>query len=362
MLFALLKFENALNARLNLKNKHDMDRIVPFQPALPRFADTYVLDRVLAVPPLKERVAIVRFRSIASAGADVVVVRFVPTGRAYQYELEMEQEVERMRALLGLETIIAFRGFFMCPDPFVTYPELKQLKVDDYSDDLYFGVMMEHVPLKYTDLDSELIDEEAIVGFLVDILYTLWLARRDFQFYHGDLHVGNIMFRPYERNYGMREYVVGGHQFTVVSSYLPVMIDFEKSMFGASRKKEGFSDVRNLVTTAREWFKHFGIEEPAGFNDLFGRTRYMADDRFRHENIAELLTTHEVFEMLRDEREGDKEPVPKKAKECIQCTQRIVKLQCSACGAEFCSDGCARKAWDAANAKRLQSCHLKNAY
>lgn len=335
-----------------------MDIVVPFDdPAQVRFNDAHVLESVLSVASLSERVAIVKFKK--KKANESVVVRFITSDSAHQRELEMERQVERMRKALGLQdTIIALHGYFVCADPFATYPALQKYRVNAF-EGAYLGVIMEHVPLKHTDLDTELMDEWSIVSILVDLLYTLWLARRDFQFYHGDLHLGNIMFRPDTRG-GVREYVVGGHRITATSEYIPVMIDFEKSIFGVdATKRERFSDVRLVVGAMRDLFTYFGHTEPSEFRALFNLTRDDTfdrnDDRFHPQTIVDILTKQDLFETMREELEGDEEPQTKRlVKGCLQCKQDLVAVQCSVCAAQFCSKRCANKAWSRAEG----TCHL----
>jgi hypothetical protein len=198
--------------------------------------------------------------------------------------------------------------------------------------------------------------------FVVELLYTIYLARRDFRFYHGDLHPNNIMYRklPHRDKRIVRSFILGGYEFTVASPFVPVMIDFEKSMFGEpgelGRQKEGLSDVRHIIISAGEILKTLGLKETNEYREVrnwvlsaeFNRI----DNRFRPETIVELLTTHDLFEFARDELEGDEEPDTKKVKGCMHCNAPLAAVQCISCRATFCSERCADQSWNKIN------CHL----
>lgn len=338
-----------------------MDRILSFNPPQPSFTALYEFERVLAVPPVLERTLIALFRKRANAN-EKMVVRFLPDTENTQHEINVLHQVEDMRVKLGLDTIISSHGYMTCKDPFETYrvPERKTLRAP--YDGVYFGILMDYVPLTYEDLNPHNIDEETVIAFTIDLLYTLWVARRDFQFYHGDLHIGNIMFikLPIIDRRVDRTYVVQGHEFNVESIYLPVIIDFEKVIFGQGRPKdkEGLSDVRHIMGAMRSVLAHFGKKESPNFKSVYNATLAFdfKDDRFHPETIANILTTYDLFKDAREELDGDEEPDEKKLKACLNCNAALVAmaLQCSACRAEFCSNECAERAWTA-----TRRCHYK---
>lgn len=329
-----------------------MDYIHSLTPVPDRFTQTYVFERLLALPPLNERTAIVLFRNKQTD--ELVVVRFVPADDAHEYEIRIIHQVENMRRALQLPTIISLHGYMTCEDPFKTYPLVQKKPAAGKSP--YYGILMDHVSLKHTDLNADVMTLNGVIDCTIELLYTLWVARRDFQFYHGDLHIGNIMFRE---NTELRNYVVNGYEFTVSCEYMPVIIDFEKSIFGQSdNKKEKLSDVRLVMGAMYDLLTHFGHDETREFeevynwtlNDEFTRT----DSRFRPETIAEILTQRDLFDASR-EPIMEEEPELKRAKDCIQCNARVYNVECSSCGAQFCSAVCAQKAW--LEARDSESCH-----
>lgn len=324
-----------------------MDIVHAFEPAPTLFSQRFVLDKVLYTSPASQgkRVSIIRFLALGQAQS-TCLVRFQPNGEKAQHELLVLHRVEEMRKALGLASVMALRGYMLCADPLAPQAVPKAAS--------YLGVLMDEVPLKHTELDKSKMQFDDVVGIMLDLLHTIWLARKHYQFYHGDLHMGNILFSPTALAVGenSRLYVMNGHRFTIASPYLPVMIDFEKSFFGPG--KERFSDVRLIVSAAFDLLQTLGFEESPAFKELYDHvlSYEFIDSRFTPETIERIVTQFELFAPLRQRLAGD-EPLVKKIKACAACAAPLVALECSACRVQFCSQRCAQNAW-----RGVKDCHL----
>lgn len=285
-------------------------------------------------------------------------------------EVVVLHRVKKMRKALegtvGAE-FIRSHGYCKINDPFVVYKyaialyiqakekETRQkIKIPNdvysssYSPVNYYAIIMDSVPLSFEQLKEEegFRQEKAImIGF--ELLYTLWLARKQFQFFHGDLQASNIMFRDLEQDEPKtRRYVVGGKTFVVKYKYRVVIIDYEKSIFAnldEKKFKENFSDVRRVVRDIMDG--ELRVDREGAFlnlYDLVGREGWN-DSRFTPENIEEILTDPQgVFATLVDPQGGGESNV-KKLKFCIECKTVEATLKCNQCGVPVCSKECWNK-------------------
>lgn len=332
-----------------------MDFLSPFDA--PLFSEEYEFNQVLAVPSSFKQSIILMFKQKTS-GQDVVVKCVTD-----EVEIDILYYVERMRkALEGSIGAQFIRTFSHCKmeDPFDTYKEQIAEFVRDQEEEFgktirlpkkkanvpyYRGILMESVPLTFEE--AELGKKEAIMlGF--ELLYTLWIARKEFQFHHGDMHKNNVMFKYVEEERQKeRKYVVGGKTFVVRWELVPVIIDFEKSIFGGepgcetfSFTKEKLSDVRRIT----EIMDDAGLKREGAFANLYGKVRSdsFIDSRFTPQTIEQILTDPEgVFSSL--VLRTNEESATKKMAFCIGCKIREAKHMCESCRVPVCSQACRLK-------------------
>src|SRR3990167_3894735 len=249
-----------------------------------------------------------------------------------------------MRKRLGLACVVRLHGYCNSQDPF----QLTQQKWEPH-----WNIIMDYVPVAYNQLDEDYMadDDEPVVAFLVDLLYSLWQARVSAQFFHGDLHTKNIMFAPLEKGdpRRTRHYAVAGMRFTVRAAYLPIMIDFEKTKFGTADPKENLSDVRNAVIAMGRLMEEYGIKWSSEFLALRWHVLSFSfvDTRFTPDTIVRILHDFALFDGVRD-----KEAPPKKIKGFLHCGNALADQACSQCGAILCSSLCSRAAW-----RGPEACH-----
>lgn len=317
----------------------------------PLFSEEYEFNQVLAVPSSFKQSIILMFKQKTS-GQDVVVKCVTD-----EVEIDILYYVERMRkALEGSIGAQFIRTFSHCKmdDPFDTYKEQIAEFVRDQEEEFgktvrlpkkkanvpyYRGILMESVPLAFEE--AELGKKEAIMlGF--ELLYTLWIARKQFQFHHGDLHKNNVMFKYVEEE-KERKYVVGGKTFLVRWELIPVIIDFEKSIFGGETfgfAQEKLSDVRRIT----EIIEDAGLKRTGAFASLFGQVRSdsFVDSRFTPQTIEQILTDPEgVFSSL--VLRTNEESTTKKMAFCIGCGIKEATRMCEACKVPVCSQKCRLK-------------------
>ena len=273
---------------------------------------------------------------------ETVVVKCIPN----ENEVNISKKVARMRTKLkdavGAQ-FIQLLYYFQIKDPFQTYRIEKQKNSSFIENKECYAIMMESVsdPFKGMEFDTK---DAISLGF--ELLYTIWIARRDFQFFHGDLQGSNIMFREAEDRQ-KRRYKVGGKTFLIESEMIPVIIDFEKSLFGNddSEKQEKLSDVRRITEIMRSAFQSTGSSEPDAFGTLFYKVRdsgfEKTDNRFNANIIEEILTDPKgVFNSLIEKEGGGGESSLKKLKYCVGCKVVEAQLMCDACGIAVCSKSC----------------------
>jgi hypothetical protein len=335
-----------------------MNHIIEFDT--PLFTDEYEFQKVLAIPPSFKRSLILLFKHKKTRKE--VVVKCMQNDD----EVVVLHRVEKMRKTLegtvGAE-FIRSHGYCKISDPFVS-PDYKyaialyiqskeketkrRIKIPEATSDVYYAIIMDSVPLSFEQLKEEegFRQEKAImIGF--ELLYTLWLARKQFQFFHGDLQASNIMFRDVEEpEKKTRRYVVGGKTFVVKYKYRVVIIDYEKSIFSNlddKKFKENLSDVRRVVRDIMDG--ELGVDREGAFlnlYDLVGREGWN-DSRFTPENIEQILTDPQgVFATLED-TQGGGESSMKKIKFCIECKTVEATLKCNQCGVPVCSSKCWNK-------------------
>ena len=329
------------------------DAVHPFGEPLIFFSETYRFEGLISVPSVHKRVIILKY--VRVDGTEVAV-RCLPDGADSEKELRVLHRVEDMRKRLGLACVVRFHGYCNSQDPFQLYDHLltTQLKWEPH-DGPYWNIIMDYVPVAYNQLDEDYMadDDEPVVAFLVDLLYTLWQARVSAQFFHGDLHTKNIMFAPLEKGDARRtrHYTVAGMRLTVRAAYLPVMIDFEKSKFGTADPKENMSDVRNTVTAMGHIMEEYSIKWSSEFLALRSHVLSFSfvDTRFTPDTIVRILHDFALFDGVRD-----KEAPPKKIKGCLHCGNVLADQACSQCGALLCSSLCSRTAW-----RGPEACHME---
>lgn len=327
-----------------------MDFLSPFDA--PLFSEEYEFNQVLAVPMSFKQSIILMFKQKTS-GQDIVVKCVTD-----EVEIDILYYVERMRkALEGSIGAQFIRTFSHCKmeDPFDTYKEQIAEFVRDQQEEFgktvrlpkkkanvpyYRGILMESVPLTFEEADIG--KKEAIMlGF--ELLYTLWIARKEFQFRHGDMHKNNVMFKYVEEERQKeRKYVVGGKTFVVRWELVPVIIDFEKSIFNNPEGiVENLSDVRRIT----EIMDDADLKREGAFGRLFSRVRSdtFVDSRFMPQTIEQILTDPEgVFSSLLWKGEGG-ESATKKMAFCIGCGIREATRMCESCRVPVCSQKCRLK-------------------
>lgn len=270
-------------------------------------------------------------------------------------EITISQKVSEMRkALQGSVAAEFIRLYNYCQieslEPYQEFIEETDGPNPNFKKS-YYAIIMQSVPLQFSD--ASFFENDAIsLGF--ELLYTIWIARKSFQFFHGDLHSGNIMFKVADKK--ERRYIVGGKTFLINFKYTPVMIDFEKSLFSNDdpKRSEKFSDVRRITEIMADAFgsKH---AEPESFQALYSKVRQdsFKDSRFTPNIIEEILTDpNGVFNILieKDGGGGDESKL-KKLKYCVGCKVVEAQLMCNMCGVTVCSPNC----W-----KSIDSCLKKH--
>jgi hypothetical protein len=205
------------------------------------------------------------------------------------------------------------------------------------------AIMMESVPISFKEMEFDAKDAISL-GF--ELFYTIWIARREFQFFHGDLQSSNIMFKE-TQDKQKRRYKVGGKTFLIDSETIPVIIDFEMSRFGNdnSQKEEKLSDTRRITDVMRDAFQSARSSEPESFGTLFYKVRdpgfQKTDNRFNANIIEEILADPKgVFNSLVEKEGGGDESKLKKLKYCVGCKVVEAQLMCNACGIAVCSKIC----------------------
>jgi hypothetical protein len=269
-------------------------------------------------------------------------------------EINICKKVAQMRKKLqgsGAANFINLFSYCKITNPFEEYSIETNEKTNEKIK--YRAIVMESVPIQFKDPVFKTKDAISL-GF--ELLYTIWIARKEFQFYHGDLHKGNVMFKEAEKE---RRYKVGGKTFLIDFRYIPVIIDFEKSLFGNDepQKYERLSDVRRITEIMADAFESKNLE-PESFQALFSKVRNdsFKDDRFTPNTIEEILTDpNGVFSSLVEEKDrgvGGDESNLKKLKYCVGCKMAEAILMCNMCGVAVCSKGC----WES-----VDSCLKKHA-
>lgn len=279
---------------------------------------------------------------------ETVVVKCIPN----ENEVNISKKVARMRLKLkdavGAQ-FIQLLYYFQIKDPFKTYQIERKKNSSFIENKECYAIMMESVSIPFKGMEFDAKDAISL-GF--ELLYTIWIARKEFQFFHGDLQSSNIMFKEAE-NRKERRYKVGGKTFLIESDMIPVIIDFETSRFGDdnSQKPENFSDTRRIIDVMRDAFQSTGISEPDAFGTLYYKVRQESfqkmDNRFNADIIEEILTDPKgVFNSL-IEKEGvgggggvGGESSLKKLKYCVGCKVVEAQLMCNACGIAVCSKSC----------------------
>lgn len=286
-----------------------MNHIIEFDT--PLFTDEYEFQKVLAIPPSFKRSLILLFKHKKTRKE--VVVKCMQNDDEVMVLHRVEKMRKSLEGTVGAE-FIKSHGYCKLSDPFVVYKYAIALYIQEkeketkrkikipndvysssYSPVNYYAIIMDSVPLSFEQLKEEegFRPEKALmIGF--ELLYTLWLARKQFQFFHGDLQASNIMFRDLEKDEPKtRRYVVGGKTFLVKYKYRVVIIDYEKSIFAnldEKKFKENLSDVRRVVRDIMDGGLRVD-REGAFLNlyDLVGRVDWN-DSRFTPERIEEILT------------------------------------------------------------------------
>lgn len=196
-----------------------------------KFSDKYEFEEVLAIPPIHERTVILAF--VEKETQEDVAVKCMPNDQQIALMYKIEEMRKRLEGSIGAEMIRLWQ-YCSIENPFVTYQE----EIEQHNKKLpkpfvfptstfnnkneYYAIIMDSVPYSFEEIGG--IQEQDVYAIGFELMYTIWIARQQFRFYHGDLNIGNIMFKEKEPN--VREYRVGGKRFTINFPYIPVMIDF----------------------------------------------------------------------------------------------------------------------------------------
>jgi len=308
------------------------------------FNEKYEFVKVINIPPVKERTAILQFREKVNS-QNVVTVRCLPEKETTQKEIQTLYKVENMRKTLELKTIVTTHGYFIGQDPFKLYNIPEEANKPKYIGTYYY-IIMDYIPLNWQNLRENLgeFDAMEVQDMILELFYTIWQARSTFKFYHGDLHPGNIMFIEVSDE---RTYYINNLKFTCVSNYMPVIIDFEKALFDEKNQTEKLSDIRTIVVTAQQFFTHYQIDESDEFKTLYstvvGYRNQSDDSRFKPGTIPKLLLEQDFFEGLVEE-------IKKKSKiegveECVSCRVKNAMFVCSKCHVPLCSNVCMQQSY-----------------
>ena len=286
------------------------------------FSDAYTFQEVISIPKRARGTRrILVFKAVRNDDGYEVAVRCMPsTLREGDQELAEQQlatlkEIQKMRKQLKLQCIVKLHGYCKInSDPFATYAPQESDLPPLLPGTFYWNVIMDYIPKGYKTLSQKKMNWDMIIVFLVDLLYTIWQARRHFQFYHGDIHQENIMFLSLGEWEQTRTYNIEGMQFKVKAPYLPVLVDFELSRFGGN-KREFHSDVQDIVS-ALDYIavKEHKLKALRSYDRLreqvVGIRGFPAfeDSRFTPEKIVQILHTHPLFENLRTPIQGGEEP------------------------------------------------------
>jgi hypothetical protein len=278
---------------------------------------------------------------------DTFIVKCIPNENEVNISKKVAQMRTKLKDAVGAQ-FIQLLYYFQIKDPFKTYQIERKKNSFFIENKECYAIMMESVSVSFKGMEFDAKDAISL-GF--ELLYTIWIARREFQFFHGDLQSSNIMFKEAEDRQ-KRRYKVGGKTFLIESEMIPVIIDFEMSRFGDnnSEKEEKLSDTRRIIDVMRDAFQSTGISEPDAFRTLYYKVRQESfqktDNRFNADTIEKILTDPDgVFNSL-IEKEGvggggaGGESSLKKLKYCVGCKVVEAQLMCNACGIAVCSKSC----------------------
>lgn len=322
-------------------------------PPSKSFPERFEVDEIINIPLSHTRNMILK--CLDDDTSEYVAIRCLPNIPATHYEIQLLYKIEEMRRTLersiGAEFVTTF-SHCLIEDPFITYKKelddyigatedvqrKKVLKIPPYTGQGYYAIVMDLIDnaiedgIKLNEMDV------LCIGF--ELFYTIWIARRDFRFYHGDLHVGNVLLNETETKQ-KRKYVVGGSSFLVQLNYIPVIIDFEKSVFDTPERIEFLSDVNRITSLMAELFQKYGIPRGEAFSRLYELVRRPefkdTDNRFNPQNVENILKGEVFHPLLVGEQLKSN---PKKTKLCIHCNIEKVKWRCDQCGVAICSEAC----------------------
>jgi len=320
-----------------------MDIIHTFDNPPVLFEDTYEFVRVISIPPVKERTAILLFKE-KQPPHTLVTVRCLPDVATTQKEIRTLFKVEKMRKELNLRTIVKTHGYLVGKDPFKLYDKIPKDKAREEYVGMYYYIIMDYLPIAWDKLDQDSFGLTELTDLTLELLYTIWITRLKYKFHHGDLHPGNIMLVPVT---GSRKYRIDNISFECVSDYMPVIIDFEKSLFEGNQLGK-FSDVRLILSSMHDFVQKYQINNTDEFYALYNTVISFdwtmdKDNRFKPEVIPRLLQTQPFFQ----EAIQVEEPQTKvsRIKTCISCKTQNPKFVCSHCKVFLCSEICMAKSY-----------------
>ena len=180
------------------------------------FTDIYELDTVIqdTVSTLT-RVCLYKNKKTF----ELIIIKIMPDYDITYKELHISDFVNKiLRDEYKLYVFVESYGYVLQPQP---YKDFLPEGVDENEYFIYLAI--EYVPFSLMDANITLDD---LTSIILELLATLYIARRNTAFHHGDIHTGNIMLdkADYER-----QYKIGDNVYTTKCNWMPRLIDFGKN-------------------------------------------------------------------------------------------------------------------------------------
>lgn len=157
--------------------------------------------------------------------------------------------LNELRNLLSCPNFAYIYGIFQCPGTIIENGEIKSIcNFNDisYSTDNIFNVIDEYIngTTLYESIKNEKLSVKNLLYLFIQILNALYIAQKNFEFTHYDLHLQNIICRKVDIE---RYYVKAFNNSHILSeiNIIPTIIDFGSSHVKVNDKNLGFTNLNS---------------------------------------------------------------------------------------------------------------------